>query len=54
MIALGFEEVDPPAVFRLRYLALIAAVAQSNGLVMATRNTKHFEPLGVQLLNPWT
>ena len=33
--------------------ALIAAVAQSNGLVMATRNTKHFEPLGVQLLNPW-
>lgn len=34
--------------------ALIAAVAQSNGLVMATRNTKHFEPLGVQLLNPWT
>lgn len=34
--------------------ALIAAVAQSNDLVVATRNTKRFEPLGVQLLNPWT
>lgn len=33
--------------------ALIAAVAQANDLVVATRNTKHFEPLGVQLLNPW-
>lgn len=33
--------------------ALIAAVAQANELVVATRNTKHFEPLGVQLLNPW-
>ena len=33
--------------------ALIAAVAQANGLVLATRNTRHFEPLGVQLLNPW-
>jgi predicted nucleic acid-binding protein len=33
--------------------ALIAAVAQANELVVATRNTKHFEPLGAQLLNPW-
>jgi toxin FitB len=33
--------------------ALIAAVAQAKELVVATRNTKHFEPLGVQLLNPW-
>jgi predicted nucleic acid-binding protein len=33
--------------------ALIAAVAQANELVVATRNTKHFEPLAVQLLNPW-
>jgi predicted nucleic acid-binding protein len=33
--------------------ALIAAVAQANELVVATRNTRHFEPLGVQLLNPW-
>jgi predicted nucleic acid-binding protein len=33
--------------------ALIAAVAEANDLVVATRNTKHFEPLRVQLLNPW-
>ena len=33
--------------------ALIAAVAQSRDLIVATRNTKHFEPLGVRLLNPW-
>ncbi|MBB3044111.1 PIN domain-containing protein [Nocardioides soli] len=33
--------------------ALIAAVARANELVVATRNPKHFEPLGVQLLNPW-
>lgn len=33
--------------------ALIAAVAQANGLVMVTRNLRHFEPFGVELLNPW-
>lgn len=33
--------------------ALIAAVAEANELVVATRNTKHFAPLGVQLVNPW-
>lgn len=33
--------------------ALIAAVAEANDLVVATRNTKHFEPLSVQLVNPW-
>jgi ABC-type glutathione transport system ATPase component len=33
--------------------ALIAAIAQSAGLTIATRNTKHFEPLGVPCLNPW-
>ena len=33
--------------------ALIAAVARANGLVIVTRNVRHFEPLGVQLLNPW-
>jgi len=33
--------------------ALIAAVAEANDLVVATRNTKHFEPLGVRLVNPW-
>ncbi len=33
--------------------ALIAAVAQSAGMTVATRNTKHFEPLGVPCVNPW-
>lgn len=32
---------------------LIAAVAQSTEMTVATRNTKHFEPLGVPCLNPW-
>lgn len=34
--------------------ALIAAVAQSAGMTVATRNTKHFEPLGVACVDPWT
>lgn len=33
--------------------ALIAAVAQAAGMTVATRNTKHFKPLGVAVLNPW-
>jgi predicted nucleic acid-binding protein len=33
--------------------ALIAAVAESAGMAVATRNTKHFQPLGVRCLNPW-
>lgn len=33
--------------------ALVAAVAQSAGMTVATRNTKHFEPLGVPCVNPW-
>lgn len=33
--------------------ALIAAVAQSAEMTVATRNTKHFEPLGVPCLDPW-
>ncbi len=33
--------------------ALIAAVAQSRQMTVATRNTKHFQPLGVLCLNPW-
>jgi predicted nucleic acid-binding protein len=33
--------------------ALIAAVAASAEMTIATRNTKHFEPLGVRFLNPW-
>lgn len=33
--------------------ALVAAVAESAQMTVATRNTKHFEPLGVRCLNPW-
>jgi len=33
--------------------ALIAAIAQSAEMTVATRNTKHFEPLAVPCLNPW-
>ncbi len=33
--------------------ALIAAVAQSAEMAVATRNTRHFEPLGVACVNPW-
>lgn len=33
--------------------ALIAAVAESAGMTVVTRNLKHFEPLGVACLNPW-
>lgn len=33
--------------------ALIAAIAQAVEMTVATRNTKHFEPLGVPCVNPW-
>lgn len=33
--------------------ALIAALAQAHDMTVATRNTRHFEPLGVPCLNPW-
>ncbi len=33
--------------------AWIAATASRNGLAVATRNVKHFEPFGVRVINPW-
>lgn len=33
--------------------ALIAAIAEAEGMTVATRNIRHFEPLGVPCLNPW-
>jgi predicted nucleic acid-binding protein len=33
---------------------LIAATARRHGLHVMTRNTEHFEPTGVMLVNPWT
>ena len=31
----------------------IAAIAESNNMTVVTHNSKDFEPLGVQVLNPW-
>ena len=33
--------------------ALIAAIAQAAQMTVATRNTRHFEPLGVACFSPW-
>jgi predicted nucleic acid-binding protein len=33
--------------------ALIAAVAEANEMTVVTRNARHFEPLGVPLIDPW-
>lgn len=33
--------------------ALIAAIAQASEMTVVTRNTRHFEPLGVTCINPW-
>ncbi|UAJ09425.1 type II toxin-antitoxin system VapC family toxin [Polymorphobacter megasporae] len=32
----------------------IAAIALAYGMLLATRNTKHFEGLGLALIDPWT
>jgi predicted nucleic acid-binding protein len=34
--------------------ALIAATARVHGMTVVTRNVKHFELAGVQVLNPFT
>jgi predicted nucleic acid-binding protein len=33
--------------------AYIAATALAKGFAVATRNTKHFESMGVAVINPW-
>lgn len=33
--------------------ALIAAVTETNQMTLVTRNTKHFQPLGLTCINPW-
>jgi len=33
--------------------ALIAATALVHGMTVVTRNVRDFEPMGVELLNPW-
>ena len=32
---------------------LIAAIARSRGMALATRNVRDFEELGIDLLDPW-
>ena len=34
--------------------ALVAAIAEAQRMTIVTRNTRHFEPLGVPCLNPWS
>ena len=34
--------------------ALLAATALVHGLVLVTRNTRHFEAAGLEVLNPWS
>lgn len=34
--------------------ALVAAVAQATGMTVVTRNVRHFEPLGVACVDPWS
>ena len=31
----------------------IAAIAQVRGMAVATRNVRHFEDMGIEILNPW-
>lgn len=33
---------------------MIAAICQSRGLALATRNAKDFQALGIDLIDPWT
>lgn len=49
MMAVGGQEEHP----RSGTDAMIAAIAAVHDLTLATRNIKHFESLGVSLVNPW-
>lgn len=33
--------------------AMIAAITETAGMTLVTRNTKHFDPLGLTCINPW-
>jgi predicted nucleic acid-binding protein len=33
---------------------LVAAIAKSRGMPIATRNTNDFEGLGIEVINPWS
>jgi len=49
-IAARCEKAGKPAMAPDAY---IAACATARGFAVATRNKRHFEPTGVQVVNPW-
>ena len=63
ILPVGVEEAEQAANLRARTRqsgraldlgdALIAATAAVNNLAIATRNTKHFEDLDLEVINPW-
>ena len=64
ILPVGVEEAEQAAILRVRARqsgraldlgdALIAATAAVNDLAVATRNTKHFEGLDVEVIDPWS
>jgi len=50
-IASGREAAGRPI---SQFDAMIAAIAQSHGAAVATRNARDFDRCGIQILNPWT
>lgn len=63
ILPVGVEEAEQAANLRARARqsgqaldlgdALIAATAAVNNLAIATRNTRHFEDLDLEVINPW-
>jgi hypothetical protein len=49
-IAAGRRQLGRPI---SQFDALIAAIAQSRGAAVATRNSNDFEDCGIQVINPW-
>lgn len=64
ILPVGLKEAEQAASLRVRARqsgrvldlgdALIAATAVVNTLTVATRNTKHFEGLDLQVIDPWS
>ena len=64
ILPVGVEEAEQAATFRARARqsgrildlgdALIAATAAVNNLAVATRNTKHFGGLDLEVIDPWS
>lgn len=64
ILPVGVEEAEQAATFRARARqsgrvlnlgdALIAATAAVHNLAVATRNTKHFGGLDLEVIDPWS